>query len=53
MSVSRQVMSESSLFLNLAGSMIVVAIAGHGIRLALDAWVRHALAGPRDETGTD
>ncbi|WP_407531078.1 hypothetical protein [Methylobacterium oryzisoli] len=46
-------MSDASLFLNLAGSMIVVAIAGHGIRLALDAWVRLGLAGPQDESGAE
>jgi hypothetical protein len=41
-------MSDVSLFLNLAGSMALAALAGHGIRWALDAWVRHAPAGPEE-----
>ncbi|MFE1598458.1 hypothetical protein [Methylobacterium sp. ID0610] len=46
-------MTDASLFLNLAGSMAVVAAAGHGIRWALDAWIRLAPAGAPDETAGD
>ncbi|ACL59428.1 hypothetical protein [Methylobacterium nodulans] len=42
-------MSDASLFLNLAGAMAIVAAAGHGIRLALDAWIRLAPAGTPDD----
>jgi hypothetical protein len=42
-------MTDASLFLNLAGSMAVVAAAGHGIRLALDAWIRLAPRGAGEE----
>ncbi|ACA20541.1 hypothetical protein M446_6275 [Methylobacterium sp. 4-46] len=38
-------MADASLFLNLGGAMALAALAGHGIRWALDAWVRLAPAG--------
>ncbi len=42
-------MSDASLFLKLAASMTLVAAAGQGIRIALDAWIRLAPAGAAEE----
>ncbi|MGY2050891.1 hypothetical protein [Methylobacterium sp. JK268] len=41
-------MTDASLFLNLGGAMALAALAGHGIRWALDTWVRLAPVGSEE-----
>ncbi|MFE1602296.1 hypothetical protein [Methylobacterium sp. ID0610] len=42
-------MTDTSLFLEIGGAMALATLAGHGIRWALDAWVRLAPAGEPED----
>ncbi|ACL61671.1 hypothetical protein [Methylobacterium nodulans] len=46
-------MADTSLFLNLGGAMVLAVLAGHGIRWALDAWVRLAPASSDEAEGAE